>query len=335
MQHDAITVNVTRGGIVESRHTLHAAIVASDGTRLDTWGDVATPVYPRSAIKAMQALPMIESGAAAHFGFNQAEIALCCASHTGEPEHVSTVQHMLEKIGFQEQHLACGCHWPTYPQAAYQLSAQQRKPDQRHNNCSGKHAGMLAHAAMLKVSPEGYVGINHPIQQRIAQAMSEMCEVDYSQCAWSPDGCSAPTWAIPLDHLGLAFAKFADPSALAADRQLACKTLFDAVVKHPFMVAGTGRYCTDMMRLLGDKVFLKVGAEGVYVAAIPELKLAIALKCVDGATRAAESVMTALLDRVGITRDISDAQMAPYRQVPIKNWQTLHTGNLECQLPDA
>lgn len=333
MQHEAITVNVTRGGIVESRHSIHAAIVGSNGERRETWGDVVTPVYPRSAIKAMQALPMIESGAAAHFQLTPAEIALCCASHTGEPTHVAAVQHMLEKIGLKEHHLACGCHWPTYPEAAYQLSAQQATPDQRHNNCSGKHAGMLAHAAMMGDAPEGYVGIDHPVQQRIAQAMSEMCEIDYSQCDWSPDGCSAPTWAIPLDHLGLAFAKFADPSNLSPERQAACKTLFDAVVKHPFMVAGTGRYCTDMMTILGDKVFLKVGAEGVYVAAIPALKCAIVLKCVDGATRAAESVMTALLDRLGITKGISDVAMAPYRQSDLKNWKGLHTGHIECQLP--
>lgn len=335
MQHDAITVNVTRGGIVESRHTISAAIVDSKGVRLETWGDVTTPVYPRSAIKAMQALPLIESGAAAQYQFTPAEIALCCASHTGEPAHVEAVQHMLQKIGLTEHHLACGCHWPTYPPAAYQLSAQQSTPNQRHNNCSGKHAGMLAHAAIMGDAPEGYVGIDHPVQQRIAQAMSDMCEIDYSQCAWSPDGCSAPTWAIPLDHLALAFAKFADPSALTPTRQLACQTLFEAVVKHPFMVAGTGRYCTDMMTILGDRVFLKVGAEGVYVAAIPELQCGIALKCADGASRAAESVMTALLDHVGITQGMSDGVMAPYRHTDIRNWQGLHTGNIACQLPLA
>ncbi len=332
MEHEALTVVVTRGGITESTHVIHAVIVASNGARMESWGDLSQPVYPRSAIKAMQALPMIESGAAEHFGFTDAEIALCCASHTGEAIHVETVQRMLNKIGRSEQHLECGCHWPTRVDAAYALSAEGKRPDQRHNNCSGKHTGMLAHAAMIDAPTQGYIHIDHPVQKRIAQAMAEMCEVDYDSCAWSPDGCSAPTWAIPLDHLGLAFAKFADPSNLSPVRQQACKTLYQAVVRHPFMVAGTGRYCTDMMGILGDRVFLKVGAEGVYVAAIPELKLGIALKCLDGATRAAESVMTALLDRVGITQGISDDLLDPYRKVPLVNWEKRHTGDILCDL---
>lgn len=332
MNHDALTVAITRGGITESRHHIHAVIVASNGARLESWGDISQVVYPRSAIKAMQALPMIESGAAEHFGFTEPEIAICCASHTGEPTHVDTVQRMLTKMGYTEQHLECGCHWPSRVEAAYALSAAGTEPDQRHNNCSGKHTGMLAHAAMIGVPSAGYIHIDHPIQKRIAQTMSEMCEVDYDTCSWSPDGCSAPTWAIPLDNLALAFAKFADPSGLAPVRQRACRTLFDAVVRHPFMVAGTGRYCTNMMGILGEKVFLKVGAEGVYIAAIPELKLAIALKCLDGATRAAESVMTALLDRVGITQSISDDVMAPYRKVPLTNWEKHHTGDILCEM---
>lgn len=333
MQHDTITVTVTRGGIVESRHKIKAVIVSSQGEVLESWGDVATPVYPRSAIKAMQALSFIEMGGAEKFSFTEPEIAICCASHNGEEEHVETVRSMLEKLEFSEQDFECGCHWPMRVEAGYALAARGGQPNQLHNNCSGKHAGMLGLAKALGVPQRGYIQIDHAVQKQIAKTMAEMCEYDYDSAAWSPDGCSAPTWAIPLTNLALAFAKFADPSALSPARQKACKTLYDAVIKYPFMVAGTQRYCTNMMRILGEKAFLKVGAEGVYIAAIPSLKLAIALKCEDGAARGAESVMTALLDHVGITKDIPNEALKSYRSVTLSNWNKLITGAIECQLP--
>lgn len=333
MKHDAMTVNVSRGGIVESRHSIKAVIVDSKGKVVDSWGDVDSLVYPRSAIKAMQALAFIEMGGAEQFGFTEEEIAICCASHNGEVSHVDVVDGMLRKIGATEQDFECGCHWPMRAETSYELAAKGKIPSALHNNCSGKHAGMLGFAKVLGVPSQGYTQIDHEVQKRIATTMAEMCEYDYSKAPWSPDGCSAPTWAIPLTNLALAFAKFADPSGLSPARQTACKTLFDAVIAMPFMVAGTERYCTDMMHILDDKVFLKVGAEGVYIAAIPDLKLAIALKCEDGATRAAESVMTALLDYVGITKGIPDELLKPYRSVILTNRRDLITGAIECELP--
>lgn len=332
MQHPALTVHVSRGGIVESQHKIKAVIVTSDGQVQTSWGDVDAPVYPRSAIKAMQALAFIEMGGAKQFGFSDKEISICCASHNGEPEHADTVQGMLDKLGFCEQDFECGCHWPMRVEAGYALAGKGLTPNQLHNNCSGKHAGMLGLAKMLNVTPNGYIGIDHPVQKTIAEVMSQMCEFDYSTAPWSPDGCSAPTWAMPLTNLALAFAKFADPSKLSEARQTACKTLYNAVVNEPFMVAGTGRYCTDMMKILDKRVFLKVGAEGVYIAAIPELKLAIALKCEDGAVRAAESVMTALLDHVGITSFVADEVMDKYRSVTLQNWEKRITGAITCQI---
>ncbi|UTV98971.1 asparaginase [Marinomonas rhizomae] len=332
MQHASLSVHVTRGGIVESEHSIKAVIVSSTGTIVESWGDVDALVYPRSAIKAMQALAFIEMGGAERFGFSNDEISICCASHNGEPEHVATVQSMLDKLASSEADFECGCHWPMRAEAGYVLAGEGKEPNQLHNNCSGKHAGMLGLAKLLGVSSEGYIGIDHPVQQKIAGTMADMCEYDYSTAPWSPDGCSAPTWAMPLTNLALAFAKFASPDSLSTERQKACKTLYDAVVEYPFMVAGTARYCTDMMRILQKRVFLKVGAEGVYVAAIPELKLAIALKCEDGAVRAAESVMTALLDHVGITTFVADNIMQKYRSVTLKNWEKRTTGTIVCQI---
>jgi L-asparaginase II len=330
MQHSPLSVQVTRGGIVESEHNIKAVIVSSMGEVIESWGDVDALVYPRSAIKAMQALAFIEMGGAERFGFSDDEISICCASHNGEPEHVATVQSMLDKLASSEADFECGCHWPMRVEAGYVLAGEGKEPNQLHNNCSGKHAGMLGLAKLLGVSSEGYIGIDHPVQQKIADTMADMCDYDYSTAPWSPDGCSAPTWAMPLTNLALAFAKFASPDSLSTERQKACKTLYDAVVECPFMVAGTARYCTDMMRILQKRVFLKVGAEGVYIAAIPELKLAIALKCDDGAVRAAESVMTALLDHVGITSFVADNIMQKYRSVTLKNWEKRETGEVVC-----
>ncbi|MGO2356410.1 MAG: asparaginase [Marinomonas foliarum] len=330
MQHSPLSVQVTRGGIVESEHNIKAVIVSSMGEVIESWGDVEALVYPRSAIKAMQALAFIEMGGAERFGFSDDEISICCASHNGEPEHVATVQSMLDKLASTEADFECGCHWPMRVEAGYVLAGEGKEPNQLHNNCSGKHAGMLGLAKLLGVSSEGYIGIDHPVQQKIADTMADMCDYDYSTAPWSPDGCSAPTWAMPLTNLALAFAKFASPDSLSTERQKACKTLYDAVVEYPFMVAGTARYCTDMMRILQKRVFLKVGAEGVYIAAIPELKLAIALKCDDGAVRAAESVMTALLDYVGITSFVADNIMQKYRSVTLKNWEKRKTGEVVC-----
>jgi L-asparaginase II len=332
MQHAPLSVQVTRGGIVESEHNIKAVIVSSDGAVVESWGDVDSLVYPRSAIKAMQALAFIEMDGAEHFAFSDEEIAICCASHNGEPEHVKTVQRMLDKLGSSETNFECGCHWPMRVEAGYLLAGEGRVPSQLHNNCSGKHAGMLGLSKLLGVPSQGYIGINHPVQKKIADTMAEMCEYDYSTAPWSPDGCSAPTWAMPLTNLALAFAKFASPENLSVVREKACKTLYDAVVKHPFMVAGTDRYCTDMMTVLQKRVFLKVGAEGVYIAAIPELKIAIALKCEDGAFRAAESVMTALLDHVGITSFVADDIMQKYRSVTLTNWEKRTTGAIVCQI---
>lgn len=332
MQHDPLSVQVMRGSVVESVHSIKAVIVSSSGEVLESWGDVDALVYPRSAIKAMQALAFIEMGGAERFAFTDEEVAICCASHSGEPEHVATVQSLLDKLVSSESDFECGCHWPSRAEASYALAGEGRQPNQLHNNCSGKHAGMLGLAKLLGTPSQGYISIDHPVQQKIAGTMAEMCEYDYSTAPWSADGCSAPTWAMPLTNLALAFAKFASPENLPEARQKACKTLYDAVVKHPFMVAGTDRYCTDMMTILQKRVFLKVGAEGVYIAAIPELKLAIALKCEDGAVRAAESVMTALLDYVGITSFVADDIMQGYRSVTLKNWEKRTTGAIVCQI---
>jgi L-asparaginase II len=335
MSSTPLRVHASRGGITESSHTVHAIIVDALGKTLHQWGDVTKPIYPRSSIKALQAMAFMEMKGDEYFQLNEEEIAILCASHNGEPKHVETAQSILKKVGNSPTTFECGSHWPMRAETSYQLARTGEEPTTSHNNCSGKHAGMIALAKLMQVDPKGYINIDHPVQQRIASSMAQMCEYDYQNASWSPDGCSAPTWAIPLYNLALGFAKFASPDSLTKDQQRACNKLFDAVVTHPFMVAGTERYCTDMMALLGKRVFLKVGAEGVYIAAIPDLKLAIALKCEDGATRAAESVMTALLGFIGATDHVDETTLARFQNVEIKNWNKIVTGDIYCVLDPA
>jgi L-asparaginase II len=332
MSNPPIQVNVMRGSISESVHHIKAIVVNSSGEIVSSWGDLEPLVYPRSAIKALQALAFIERGGAQKYDFNEQEIAILCASHNGEKQHTETVQKMLAKLWLTPKDFECGLHWPMRAEAGYELAGAGLTPNNLHNNCSGKHAGMLGLAKLLQVDHKQYIDIEHAVQQTIADAMAEMCEIDFTNLPHSPDGCSAPTWAMPLYNLALGFAKFADPSKLDEARKAACNTLFNAVVNNPFMVAGTERYCTEMMQTLGQRVFLKVGAEGVYIAAIPDLKLAVALKCEDGAARGAESVMTALLESIGATDHIDAEALAKFKRVRLENRNKLKTGEIICEM---
>lgn len=315
-----ILVEVTRGDMVESVHRGSVAVVDTMAKVALRWGNINTAVYPRSAVKALQAVPLVESGAADAFGLSDAELAIACASHSGEARHVDTVRNWLTRIGLSEQDLACGAHWPRHHQAT--LHAMVRAgtaPRDIHNNCSGKHAGMLSVAHHLNEPLAGYTQPTHPVQQRILGILESMCGLDLSQAARGTDGCSVPTWAVPLSNLAYAFARIAAPDDLPSARAEAVRRLRKAVAAEPFMVAGTDRYCTRLMTVAGEKIFVKTGAEGVFCAALPEYGLGIALKCDDGAARGAQYMLTAVLKRVGALDDDMAAQLDALVKVPIEN----------------
>jgi len=323
-----LTVEVTRNGIVESRHRGSAVIIDVSGSIQDAWGDSRQPTYPRSAIKAIQALPMVESGAAAAAGFTDAEIALACSSHNGEVGHTETAASMLHKLGLAEADLECGSHWPYHEETTRKMAKYDVAPSQLHNNCSGKHCGMLALAKHLGGPTKGYVNQTHGVQQRILGAMEQMCGVDLSGVQPGIDGCSAPTWPIPLENLAFGFARIADPKDLPQARADAIGWIKRAVFANPFMVAGTGRFCTEVMKILGDKAFIKTGAEGVFCASLPEYGLGIALKCDDGATRGSETMMAALLRHVGVLDDAHLDAMAPWLNPQLKNRANKTVGDI-------
>ncbi len=291
-----VLVEVTRGAIVESRHRGAIVVVDAAGRQRASVGDIERPVFPRSAVKALQALPLVESGAADRYGFGNAELALACASHNGEPRHVETAAAMLARAGRGEADLECGTHMPSARSAAEALIRAGRQPNQLHNNCSGKHAGFICLACHRGIDPSGYVGVDHPVQREITAALEAMTGVSLGHDVCATDGCSIPTYAIPLDRLALAFARFVTAEGLSPDRATACRRLRDACMAEPFMVAGTDRFCTEVMTMFRGRVFVKTGAEGVFCAAFPDLGLGVALKCDDGATRASETMMAAVID---------------------------------------
>jgi L-asparaginase II len=293
-----VLVEVTRGGRAESRHRGAVAIVDADGTAVFAAGDVARPVFPRSAVKALQALPLVESGAADSYRFGARELALAQASHGGETAHVEGVAAMLSVIGLTEADLECGSHFPSHAASARELVRQGREPSQLHNNCSGKHANFLAVARHLGIDHRGYVGAGHPVQVMIRETMEALTGAPHAADACGTDGCSIPTYAVPLSALARGFARFATDAGLPPERAAAARRLYAAAVTEPYFIAGTGRFCTDAMTLLAGAALLKTGAEGVFCAALPALGLGVALKCDDGATRAAEAMMAAVLARL-------------------------------------
>src|SRR5436305_3666313 len=257
-----VLVELVRGTLVESRHRGAVAVVDADGAAVLALGDVGQLVYPRSAVKPLQTLPLIESGAADRFGFGDEEIALACASHGGEPGHVEVASRMLARAGLDVAALECGAHWPSHQPSSQALSRSGGAPSALHNNCSGKHSGFLCVACATGVERRGYVKAEHVVQREVRGALESLTGVGLSADACGIDGCSIPTWAVPLTALAHAFARFGTGEGLGAERAKAATRIRAACAAQPYFVAGTGRFCTEIMKLLGARVLAKTGAEG-------------------------------------------------------------------------
>ena len=321
-----IAVEVTRGDTVESRHRACAVVADATGAIVARWGDVEAPVFPRSAIKPIQALPLVETGAAERFGLSDAELALACASHAAEPMHIAVAEPWLARIGLGEADLECGAHLPSSEAAAIALLQGGGTPSQLHNNCSGKHTGFLTTAVHRGERPVGYIHLDHPVQQRVLSAIGEMAGVDMARAPVGIDGCSIPTLAIPLAALATAFARFAEPSGLAPERIAATERIRAAMTANPEMISGTGRLCTRLVAASGGRIIAKTGAEGVYAAALPEAGLGVAVKADDGAHRAAEVTLIAVLRHLGALDDGLAAELAGFAEAPLINRAGRHIG---------
>ena len=331
-----ILVDVLRGNATESTHCGALAVVDADGAVVASLGDTSRPIFPRSAVKVLQALPLVASGAADRLGLADDELAIACASHGGEEIHAQTAARMLAKAGLDASALECGAHWPYLDSAARALAAQGREPSALNNNCSGKHAGFLCLACALhggrsdlQQYVRGYVGAEHPVMREVTSALHAATGYDLNNAPRGIDGCSIPTFAIPLRHLAHAFARVGTGTGLSAGHAKAAKRLRTAVAKSPYLVAGSGRFDTRVMERLGARVFCKVGAEGVYCAALPERGLGVAIKIDDGNNaRAAEVVMAAVIEAF-VTLDDSDATfMRSLSDLRMQNWNGIEVGRL-------
>jgi L-asparaginase II len=293
-----VLVEVTRGPAVESRHRGLVAVVDTKGRTVAAIGDTATPIFPRSAVKPIQALPLVESGAADAFGYGPIELALACASHGGEPRHVAAVTEMLAAAGADQFALECGPQWPANEDARIELAREGKTPTALHNNCSGKHAGFIAVARHLGWDVKGYAAPAHPVQELVLRALTEVTGAHLDESVRGVDGCSIPAYAIPPERLALGFARFATGTNLSGNRTATVRRLIEACWAEPFFVAGTGRFCTEAMTVFGERLIVKTGGEGVFCAGFPEQGFGAAIKCEDGAGRAAEVLMAAVIAMV-------------------------------------
>lgn len=327
-------VEALRGGAVESTHRGAWAVVDADGDVVASAGDIDRPIFPRSAVKLLQALPLVESGAAERYGLNDEQLAIACASHNGEPRHVAVAASMLAAAGVDDAALECGAHWPYRDLVQREMAAAGQTPGALHNNCSGKHAGfvclgcLLAGDADKRAFLSGYVKPEHPVMREVGDAIEATTGWRLADAPRGTDGCSIPTYAIPLRHLALAFARAGSGIGLREGRARAAKRLMAAVTAEPFMVGGSGRFDTRIIERLGERVFCKVGAEGVFCAAFPKAGLGVAVKMDDGASRACEVVMAALIERFVRLDEAERGFVHAFADQPLVNWNGLDVGRL-------
>ncbi|MDP3341541.1 asparaginase [Frigidibacter sp.] len=316
-------VELWRGGMLESTHAGHAVIWGKGGI-IAAWGDPEAVIFPRSSCKMLQALPLLESGAADAAGLTEAQLALSCASHQGAKIHTDMVTTWLADLGMSEADLRCGSHMPNDPGAKKGLICSDTAPCQIHNNCSGKHSGFLTWTRHAKAGPE-YVEVDHPLQKAIKLAFEEVTGEDSP--GYGIDGCSAPNFATSVAALARSMAFFAAANPEGDARNRAAARLTRAMAAYPELVAGEGRACTDLMRAMGGRVSVKTGAEAVFVAILPDQQTGIALKIVDGGTRGAEAAIVALLVKLGAL-PAAHPVVAQYLTGAQKNWRGIVTGEM-------
>jgi L-asparaginase II len=323
-----ILVEIYRNNVLESFHRGVVCVVDKNNNIIYSEGDVHQICYPRSALKLIQVLPLLESGAVEHFGFTLEEIAIMCGSHNGEEEHQRVVNSILSKIGLDKESLFCGPQYPSDRKTANQLIKDSGKPQHIHNNCSGKHAGFLAYCVFMGWPVEDYINPNHPAQQAIMQATAELYEYPKESMVVALDGCSAPIFSISVYNQAIGYKNLVHPIKFSKKRQKACATIVDAVSKYPYMVAGRGRYCTDMMQICAPRIIGKTGAEGVFCLGLTKEKIGVAIKIDDGEMLPQYNVTQRFIEATGIFTAEQLAPLKHYETNEIKNFNQFVTGEI-------
>lgn len=320
-----VLVEVTRGSLVESWHRGALAIADAEGNLAAAWGDVERPIFARSAIKMIQALPLVDSGAAEAYDLNAEHLSLACASHSGEPMHIGRIGAWLGRIGAFDSDLRCGPHFPYSEISRDAMLKAGEVPCHIHNNCSGKHTGFLTLAQHFQVPMAGYVDTSHPVQLAVMDALAEVAQVPVGTWGIGIDGCSAPNFALSLKVWAAAMARMATGQTLSPGRANAAQRIVQAMAEHPELMSGTGRACAHLIRATEGRAVVKTGAEGVFFAILRDRGLGVALKIDDGGTRAAETAMAATLVALGAL-DPQHPVAAAFLDAPVANWEGLVAG---------
>src|SRR5262245_6919173 len=328
-------VEVTRGSLVESRHRGFIAVVDATGALVASLGDIKTPAWFRSAAKPFQTIPIITSGAAARYGLTPRELAVIAGSHSGESAHLETVLSILNKIALDESALKCGAHMPFDDVAAKRLRAENREPRPLHNNCSGKHAGMLAFANHIGEPVENYLDPDHPIQRRIRSTLARFADAPVDEIKIAVDGCSAPVFGLSVEAMARSYARLAGAQGaeLEPDLVFAAETVVSAMIDYPEMVGGTrDRLDTDLMLAAKGGIVSKVGAEGVQLLGVKPNQsypkgLGVAIKIEDGdVRRARDPVVIETLRQLGLLNDDQLAELRRYSHSTVFNHRQVEVG---------
>jgi len=321
-----VLAEMIRGNWVENRYRGAFAVVDASGRIIASAGDISRPIFPRSAVKSMQALAMVTSGSIGRFDLTDEELALACASHRGEDVHVEGVVHFLEDLGLSRDDLECGAHAPSDPEARETLRERHEEPSALHNNCSGKHSGMLSVALAMGVPTRGYVERDHPVQQRVRAAIEAVIGEDLTEGKCGTDGCSIPTWAAPISAFARGFARMATGEGLTPDLAAGAQRLFDAATRHPHLVAGRGYMDTVVMEAFNGRLMHKGGAEGVQCGAIRDKGWGYALKCDDGNMAASHAMAAALLLAVADPNEEEAKALRRWQEQVVRNVRGLDVG---------
>jgi L-asparaginase II len=324
-------VEVLRGSIIESRHRVHVAVVDGTGRVYFFANPQRRATFARSAVKPIQALPLVEDRVTERFGIMPEEVALACGSHSGEAFHVDAARRLLRKAGLGEELLACGPHPPIHDGSARSLARRGESPARVHNNCSGKHAGMLALARFHGWPLEGYHRSEHPVQRRMLAEVAHWSGVPAEEIPTAVDGCGIVTFSLPLSALATAFARLAAHARKEYSSDPGYR-IVRAMLRHPEYVGGTGRMCTELMRHTAGRIFAKVGAEGVYCAGIPGAELGIALKVEDGSRRGAEPALLAVLRHLSMLSEDELAELARFAEPDVINTRGEVVGGVRARI---
>ena len=317
-------VQVLRNDFLESLHFGSAIVIGRDKTPLIEFGDVDRQIFPRSAIKMIQAIPLLESGAASYHRLPPQYLALACSSHQGSPMHTKSLKKWLIEIGLTVNDLKCGVQPPFDKEERQKLRDTGSKPSQLHNNCSGKHIGFLTYSKYHRMDLD-YTHSDHPLQRKIQTVLEELS--GESICNFGIDGCSAPNFMCSLRGLASAMYNLTEPKRLGTTRSKSVEAILQGMQNYPLLVAGEGRACSELMMAARTPIIIKTGAEGVFVAVLPKNRIGVALKIVDGSTRAAEAAIALILVRLGV---LSEDHPTVRKRLfcEIRNWDGRLTGKI-------